>query len=253
MEVIILGTGTSQGIPVIGCKCEVCTSKNPHDNRLRSSVLIKIEEINILIDSGPDFRQQMLRQNIDKLDAIVFTHEHKDHIGGLDDVRAFNFLTKKPMEIYAEKRVQEALRREYAYVFSDNNYPGIPRLNLNTIDETPFYIQNIKVTPIRVMHYNLPIFGFRIGDFTYITDANYISEEELQKIFGTKILIINALRKEKHLSHYSLEEALEIIKIISPRKAFLTHISHNMGLHDKINPQLPENVALAYDSQILTF
>lgn len=253
MEVIILGTGTSQGVPVIGCKCEVCTSKNPQDNRLRSSVIIKIEGINILIDASPDFRQQMLRQNIDKLDAIVFTHEHKDHIGGLDDVRAFNFLTKKPMEIYAEKRVQEALRREYSYVFSDNNYPGIPRLNLNTIDETPFYIKNIKVTPIRVMHYNLPIFGFRIGDFTYITDANYISEEELQKIFGTKILILNALRKEKHLSHYSLEEALEIIKIISPRKAFLTHLSHNMGLHDKINPQLPDNVALAYDGQILKF
>lgn len=251
MEVIILGTGTSQGVPVIGCKCEVCTSKNPHDNRLRSSVLIKIEGINILIDSGPDFRQQMLRQNIDRLDAIIFTHEHKDHIGGLDDVRAFNFLTKKPMEIYAEKRVQEALRREYAYVFSDNNYPGIPRINLNTIDEIPFYIQNIKITTIRVMHYNLPIFGFRIGDFTYITDANYISEDELQKIFGTKILIINALRKEKHLSHYSLEEALEIVKIVSPRKAFLTHISHNMGLHDKINTQLPENVSLAYDGQVI--
>ncbi len=247
MEIIILGTGTSQGIPVIGCKCKVCQSSDPHDNRLRSSALICCTNTNILIDAGPDFRQQMLRENINQLDAIVFTHEHKDHIGGLDDVRAFNFITKKPMEIYAEKRVQKALKKEFSYVFSENNYPGIPKLNLNTIDDNPFKINNIEITPIRVMHYNLPILGFRIKDFTYITDANYISETELQKIYGTKVLIINALRQEKHISHFSVDEALNIIKKISPNRAYLTHISHNLGLHEEINNKLSENTELAYD------
>lgn len=247
MEVIVLGTGTSQGVPVIGCKCKVCTSSDHHDNRLRASVLIKVEMLNLLIDSGPDFRQQMLREDISKLDAIIFTHEHKDHIGGLDDVRAFNFITKKPMEIYAEKRVQETLRKEYSYVFSGNNYPGIPKLNLNTITDEPFNINNIEIIPIRVMHYNLPTLGFRIYNFTYITDANYISDDEIQKILGTKILIINALRQEKHISHYSLDEAIEIIKRVSPRKAYITHISHNMGLHHEINKKLPDNIELAFD------
>ncbi|PLX06149.1 MAG: hydrolase [Marinilabiliales bacterium] len=253
MEAIILGSGTSQGVPVIGCKCNVCKSEDTKDHRLRSSLLIKTPELNILIDSGPDFRQQLLREKIDKLDAIIFTHEHRDHIGGLDDVRAFNFMTKSPMDIYAEQRVQEALRREFYYVFSCANYPGIPRLNLNTIDETPFYIGNIKVIPIRAMHYKLPILGFRIGDLSYITDANYISEEEKKKIFGSKILIINALRKKKHISHFSLEESLKIIKDCSPRHAYLTHISHHLGLHKDISLELPENTELSYDGQKIKF
>jgi phosphoribosyl 1,2-cyclic phosphate phosphodiesterase len=246
LEVIILGTGTSQGIPQIGCDCKVCRSSNEKDKRSRASLFLKIDDKNILIDAGPDFRQQMLRENINKIDAILFTHEHRDHIGGLDDVRSFNFMTKKPMDIYAEKRVQEALRNNFTYIFTAN-YPGIPRLNLNTINEEIFFIDNIKVQPIRVMHYNLPILGFRIGELTYITDANYISEEEKTKIFGSKILIINALRKEKHISHFSLEETVEIITQCCPRKAYLTHLSHHMGLHDEVNTQLPENVEIAYD------
>ena len=252
MEAIILGTGTSQGVPVIGCDCEVCKSKDLKDNRLRTSLLLKIENLTILIDAGPDFRQQMLRENIKKLDAIIFTHEHKDHIGGLDDVRAFNFMTKMPMEIYAENRVQEALRAEYSYVFSGNNYPGIPRLNLNSISEEEFFIQGIKVQPIRVMHYNLPILGFRIGELTYITDANYISEDEKNKIFGSKVLIINALRKEKHISHYSLDEAIEIVKQCSPRKAYFTHMSHHIGLNEQVNSLMPNHMELAYDGLKIT-
>jgi phosphoribosyl 1,2-cyclic phosphate phosphodiesterase len=253
LEAIILGSGTSQGVPVIGCKCKVCQSDNPYDHRLRSSLLLKTDNLNILIDAGPDFRQQMLRENIDKLDAIIFTHEHKDHIGGLDDVRAFNHMTRLPMEIYAEARVQSTLRNEYSYVFSGTNYPGIPKLNLNTIDETAFNIENIKIIPIRVMHYKLPILGFRIGDLTYITDANYISEEEKEKIFGTKTLIINALRKKRHISHFALDESLKIVKECSPQQAYFTHISHHMGLHEESNIELPKNTELAYDGLRFNF
>jgi phosphoribosyl 1,2-cyclic phosphate phosphodiesterase len=253
LEAIVLGSGTSQGVPVIGCDCDVCTSQDPKDKRLRSSMLLKIDGTNILIDAGPDFRQQMLQVNVKSLDAIIFTHEHKDHIAGLDDVRAFNFRTQKPMEIFAEARVQKALRSDYSYVFSGSNYPGIPRLNLNTIDEEDFFINDIKFTPIRVMHYKLPILGFRIGDLTYITDANYISEEEKLKIYGSKTLIINALRKEKHISHYSLEESLKIVSECSPRKAYFTHIAHQMGLHRDINSQLPDFAELAYDGLSIDF
>ncbi|MDD2636097.1 MAG: MBL fold metallo-hydrolase [Bacteroidales bacterium] len=253
MEAIILGSGTSQGVPVIGCKCDVCRSSNPKDNRLRSSLLLKTNDTNILIDAGPDFRQQMLREKVEVLDAIIFTHEHKDHIAGLDDVRAFNFSTNQPMEIFAERRVQTALKNDYSYVFSGSNYPGIPRLNLNTIDEEPFFIKDIKITPIRVMHYKLPILGFRIGDLTYITDANYIAEEEKLKIIGSKTLIINALRKEKHIAHFSLDESLKIITECSPRKAYFTHIAHQMGLHNEINTLLPEFIELAYDGLKINF
>ncbi|MDD2385519.1 MAG: MBL fold metallo-hydrolase [Bacteroidales bacterium] len=253
MEAIILGSGTSQGVPVIGCKCDVCKSRNPKDNRLRASLLLKINNTNILIDAGPDFRQQMLREKVESLDAIIFTHEHKDHIAGLDDVRAFNFSTKQPMEIFAERRVQTALRNDYSYVFSGSNYPGIPRLNLNTIDEEAFFIKDIKITPIRAMHYNLPILGFRIGNLTYITDANYISEEEKLKIIGSKTLIINALRKEKHIAHFSLDEALKIVNECSPRKAYFTHIAHQMGLHNEINTLLPDFTELAHDGLSIKF
>ena len=247
MDITFLGTGTSQGIPVIGCKCDVCVSTNPKDKRLRTSALITSNNLSIVIDTGPDFRQQMLRENIQNIDAILFTHEHKDHIGGLDDVRAFNFINKSPMEVYAEERVQEALKREYSYIFNNNKYPGVPKLNLNTIREEAFSIKGLQIIPIRAMHYNLPILGFRIGDLSYITDANYISEEEKQKIVGSKYLIINALRTEKHISHFSLQESLELIKECAPKQSYLIHMSHKMGLHDKVNNSLPANVSLAYD------
>jgi len=247
MKITFLGTGTSQGIPVIACGCEVCNSSNPKDNRLRVSVMIEVDGKNIVIDSGPDFRQQMLRENVKTLEAVVFTHEHKDHVAGLDDVRAFNYFSGKHMDVYANEQVQVALKREFHYVFSGDNYPGIPRINVHTIDTAPFDVSGVKFIPIQVLHYKLPVLGFRVNDFTYITDANYISEEEIEKIKGTKVLVLNALRREKHISHFTLEEALELVKKINPEKAYFTHISHQLGLHDEVSKELPSNVELAYD------
>ncbi|MCK4663337.1 MAG: MBL fold metallo-hydrolase [Bacteroidales bacterium] len=251
MKITFLGTGTSQGIPVIACQCEVCKSENIFDNRLRASILIKIDGKTIVIDTGPDFRQQMLREDVRNLDAVLVTHEHKDHIAGLDDIRSFNYLQNKPMDIFAESRVLEALKREYAYVFAKEKYPGIPEVKLHEIENKEFNVNGIKILPIRVMHRKLPVFGFRIKNFTYISDANYISEEEKQKIKGSKIIVLNALRKEKHISHFSLSEAVSLIKELNPEKAYLTHISHKMGLHNDIQKELPENIMLSYDGLIL--
>ncbi len=251
MKLTFLGTGTSQGVPVIACPCPVCQSTDEHDKRLRTSALVEVDGVNILIDAGPDFRQQMLRANVKQLDGILLTHEHKDHIGGLDDVRAFNFVNRKPMDIYAEERVQNALKQEYAYVFADQRYPGIPEMNLFNLDGYPFDVCGVKVQPIRCFHYKLPVFGFRIGDLTYITDANFISEEEKEKMVGTKYLVINALRKQKHISHFTLGEALKLIEELSPRKAFITHISHQMGFYEEIMAELPQNVCLAYDGLVV--
>ena len=247
MKITFLGTGTSQGIPLIACGCEVCTSSNPKDNRLRVSVMIEVDGKNIVIDSGPDFRQQMLRENVKTLEAVVFTHEHKDHVAGLDDVRAFNYFSGKHMDVYANEQVQVALKREFHYVFSGDNYPGIPRINVHTIDTSPFDVSGVKFIPIQVLHYQLPVLGFRVNDFTYITDANFISDEEIEKIKGTKVLVLNALRRAKHISHFTLEEALELVKKINPEKAYFTHISHQLGLHDEVSKELPSNVELAYD------
>lgn len=247
MKITFLGTGTSQGVPVIACKCETCQSNDKRDKRLRSSVMIEYEDKTIVIDTGPDFRQQMLREKVEDITAILFTHEHKDHIAGLDDIRAFNYIHKRAMEIYADKRVEKALRREYAYVFAEDKYPGIPEMNVHIIDNNNFYIKNIEVIPIRLMHYKLPIFGFRIKDFTYITDTNYISNQEKEKIKGTKVLVVNALRKKKHISHFNLEEALALIDEIKPERAYLTHISHLMGQQAKVEKDLPPKVFFAYD------
>lgn len=248
MKVTFLGTGTSQGVPVIACDCAVCISANQHDKRLRVSVLVEIQGKTIIIDTGPDFRYQMLRAGVKKLDAILYTHEHKDHVAGLDDVRAFNYVQGSAVDIYAHKRVQEALKNEFHYVFSGSNYPGIPRLKLNTIqDGLPFQAAGIDVIPISVMHFQLPVLGFRMGDFTYITDANLITEAEKSKIKGSDILVINALQKEKHVSHFTLEEALELAAEIGAKKTYLTHISHRLGTHDEVSEQLPEGVFLAYD------
>ena len=251
MTITFLGTGTSQGVPVIACNCEVCTSPDPRDKRLRSSIMIEAEGKVIVIDSGPDFRYQMLRAKVKHLDAIVFTHEHKDHIAGMDDIRAFNYRQESAIDVYATMRVQEALKREFSYVFAEMKYPGIPEVNLKTIDLKPFSIGNILFRPVEVMHYKLPVLGFRIGDFTYITDAKTISETEKQKIKGTKILVINALQIEKHISHFTFVEAIAFAKEIGAEKTYFTHISHRLGRHESILGLLPKNITLAYDGLVL--
>ena len=252
MKVTVLGSATSQGIPVIACECNVCKSTNLKDKRLRASILIQKNNKNIVIDSGPDFRQQMLNNNVNSLDCILFTHEHKDHIAGLDDVRAFNFKQKKAMEVYCSKQVEYALKREYHYIFSQDKYPGVPSVNINLINKEPFQLFNsIDIHPIEVLHYKLPVLGFRIDDFTYITDAKTISTKEKIKIKGTKILIINCLRREEHISHFNLKEALVFINEIQAETTYLTHISHLFGTHEEIEQELPANVFVAYDGLVI--
>jgi len=247
VKITFLGTGTSQGVPVIACECDTCLSEDPHDKRLRTSLLLETDNITLLFDAGPDFRQQMLREKVKKLDAIIITHEHKDHIAGMDDVRAFNYKSQDAIDIYAEERVQKAIKREFSYVFAEYQYPGIPKMRLNDIPEYGFTVKGVLITPVRVRHLNLEILGFRIGNFAYITDANYIPEESKEKLIGVKYLVINALRKEKHISHFNLREAVDFVREISPKKAFLTHISHQMGLHKEVTEELPPGIMLAYD------
>ncbi len=248
MRITFLGTGTSQGIPVIACECEVCTSTDRQDKRLRSSVLIEMDDINLVIDTGPDFRYQMLREKVKHLEAIVYTHEHKDHIAGLDDVRAFNFVQQGAVDVYSTHRVQEALKREFSYIFSAYRYPGIPQINLHEIAEAPFVVAGqIQVVPIQVMHYNLPILGFRIGDFSYITDAKSIESAEIDKVRGSKILVLNALQRESHISHLNLQEAIHLAQEIAAEQTYFTHIGHRLGKHADVAAGLPEGVFLAYD------
>lgn len=247
-----LGTGTSQGVPVVACDCPVCRSQDERDKRLRASVLIEIDGLNLVVDAGPDFRQQMLRVGLRKLDAILITHEHTDHIFGLDDIRAFNWVQHHPTDIYAEARVQESIRRIFNYVFSKYQYPGIPRMNLHLIENKRFYIDSVPVIPVRGYHHKLPVYGFRIGGMAYLTDVKTIEDVEKEKLADLDVLIINALRIEKHISHFNLAEALHLVSEVQPRKAYLTHISHLMGLHDDVQRQLPVNVFLAYDGLRLT-
>lgn len=247
MVVRFLGTGTSQGVPVIACGCEVCHSPDSKDKRLRTSVLIESAGATVVIDAGPDFRQQLLREDIKVLDAVVLTHEHKDHIAGLDEVRAFNYFNKMRMPVYSTPRVQDALRREFAYVFSEEKYPGIPEIDLYDVGSQPFTIRDLEFIPIDVLHYKLPVKAFRVGDFTYITDANFISEKEKEKVRGSKVMVINALRREQHISHYTLAQAIELAQELQPEKVYLTHISHQLGLHEEVSKELPGFIELAYD------
>ena len=247
MKITFLGTGTSQGVPVIACDCKTCQSDDPRDKRLRTSLLLETEKAIIVFDAGPDFRQQMLREKVTHIDAIVLTHEHKDHIAGIDDVRAFNYKTRDAIDIFAEERVLKEIRREYSYVFAEQQYPGIPKMRLNEINTENFSIKGLEIIPVRVMHFRLPILGFRIGDFAYITDANSVPEESKEKLYGVKYLVVNALRKEKHISHFSLYEAINFIREISPRQAYITHISHQMGLYRDVSKELPPEIKLAFD------
>lgn len=251
MKVTLLGTGTSQGIPVIACDCLVCKSKNPFDNRLRASVWIEIDGHSIVIDTGPDFRQQMLRANVTQLDAILFTHQHKDHTAGLDDVRAFNHSQNKDMPLYGRQEVVEQIQVEFAYAFAAKRYPGVPHFEIHHITNTPFFIEDMKVIPIEVLHYKLPVFGFRIKDFSYITDVNFISEKEQEKIKGSQVLILDTLQKEPHLSHFTLSQSLALIETLDIPKVYLTHISHKLGLHDEVEKELPAHVRLAYDGLVI--
>lgn len=247
MKITFLGTGTSQGIPVIGCGCAVCQSADSHDKRLRVSVLVETDDKTIVIDSGPDFRYQMLRAGVKDLDAIIYTHEHKDHVAGLDDIRPFNYLLHKVIDIYATTRVQDALRREFSYIFADTKYHGLPQITLNTVDNEPFKIGETKIIPIEVLHHKLPVLGYRFNDFTYITDAKTISEQSLEKIKGSKVLVINALQKENHISHFTFDEAIAFANKAGAEITYLTHMSHNLGLHADIEKELPSHIKLAYD------
>ena len=252
MKVTFLGTGTSQGVPIITCTCVVCSSKDPRDNRLRTSVLIETEHTNIVIDTGPDFRQQMLRENVHKVDAIIFTHGHKDHTAGFDDIRGFNWKTKEAMEVYSNEEVEIVLKRDFHYAFAEHKYPGVPNLNLNVIQNKNFMIRDIPITPIEVLHYKLLVFGYRIGDFSYITDANFISDSEKEKLKGSKVLVLNALRKSEHISHFTLDQAVAIASEIGAEQTYLIHMSHQMGLHVEVDSELPEGINLAYDGLAVT-
>jgi len=251
LKITFLGSGTSSGVPMIGCECEVCTSSNKKDKRLRSSILVQSAKTTLVVDTGPDFRYQMLREKIKHLDAVVFTHPHKDHLAGLDDIRAFNFLQRKPMDVYADSLTEEALRRDFYYAFTDTKYPGIPELRMHTITLDPFTVGDIPVTPILVWHLKMPVMGFRFGKFTYITDANHIDNESKDKIKGSDVLVLNALRKQKHISHFTLDEAVDMVKELKVPTAYFTHISHQLGLHDAIESELPEGIHLAYDKLVI--
>ncbi|MBX2843767.1 MAG: MBL fold metallo-hydrolase [Flammeovirgaceae bacterium] len=247
MKITFLGTGTSQGVPVIASSDPVCQSLDFRDKRLRTSIFIVVNGQNIVFDTGPDFRQQMLRERIDHLDAVIFTHQHKDHTAGLDDIRAFYFKQKMDIPVYARKPVIEHLKTEFSYMFAAKKYPGVASVDIKEIENQPFQVNNTLITPIEVMHYKLPVFGFRIKDFTYITDANFISEEELEKIKGSKVMVINALQTQPHISHFTLEEAIEVIEKVKPERAYITHISYKLGFHADVEKELPENIRLAYD------
>ena len=252
LTITFLGTGTSSGVPMIACSCEVCTSDDPKDTRLRSSILVQSATTTIVIDATPDFRYQMLREKVKKIDGLLITHPHKDHIAGIDDTRAFQFFNQRATDVFANKMSLEGVKKEIPYAFQQLAYPGIPKINLHEITLEPFMIGDIPITPILVWHYKMPVYGFRFGTFTYITDANSIDEAEKEKIKGSEILVLNALRNEPHISHFSLQEAVDLVKELSVPTAYFTHISHQLGLSAEINTILPDGISLAYDGMKLS-
>jgi phosphoribosyl 1,2-cyclic phosphate phosphodiesterase len=251
LQITFLGTGTSSGVPMIACDCEVCSSTDKRDKRFRSSIMVQSDLTTLVVDSTPDFRCQMLRAKVKRLDGIIFTHPHKDHIAGLDDVRAFNYFSRRPMPVFANEMTQAAIIREFPYAFTENKYPGLPEISLHTIDQEPFIVGDIPVIPILVWHLKMPVFGFRFGSFTYITDANRIEESEKEKIRGSEIIVVNALRNERHESHYSLREAITLVEELAIPQGFFTHISHQLGKHETVNSTLDQGMSLAYDGLVL--
>lgn len=247
MEVTFLGTGTSGGVPLIGCKCPVCQSTDPRDKRLRTSALLRVNGLTVGIDCGPDFRQQMLRENVSHLDALLITHQHKDHTGGLDDIRSFNFINKKPVDIYCDYATELGIKDQYSYVFTETDYPYLPKMNFHRINDQAFNIGGLNVIPIEVMHAQMPVKAFRMGNFTYITDAKTIAQSELDKILGTEVLVVNALRPEQHYSHFTINEALDLVNTVNPKRAYFIHMSHQFGFHSDMEQILPQNVTVAYD------
>jgi len=252
MKITFLGTGTSTGVPVVACDCNVCKSNDFRDKRLRTSVMVEINGQNFIIDCGPDFRYQMIREKVEDITAIVFTHGHRDHIAGLDDVRAFNYVLNKTVDVFASEAVIESIKREFPYIFTEKRFFGAPQLDFHIIENNKFMVQDIEFLPIEVLHHKLSVFGFRIGNFSYITDASFIAPEEKKKLSGSEVLVINALRKSKHISHFSLSEAIEVINEVKPARAYITHLSHFIGLHNEIQKNLPENIYLAYDGLKVT-
>ncbi|WP_136481144.1 MBL fold metallo-hydrolase [Cognatitamlana onchidii] len=252
MKITFLGTGTSQGIPIIGSDHPVCLSKNPKDKRLRVSVLVEWDNYTFVIDCGPDFRYQMLRAGCKRIDGIIFTHEHSDHVLGLDDIRPFYF-RQGDISIYAHKRVLKTLKRRFDYIFQiENKYPGAPTVVVNRVKNKPFKIKNMQVVPISGLHDKLQVFGYRFNDFAYLTDMKTLKNKEISKLYGVKVLVVNALRIQPHRSHFNLDEALQFIKQVNPKKAYLTHISHLLGFHEEVEKKLPKNVYLAYDELEIT-
>ena len=247
LKITFLGTGTSSGVPMIACHCRVCTSTNKKDKRLRSSIMVQSATTTLIVDTTPDFRYQMLRENVNDIDAILFTHPHKDHVAGLDDIKAFNYFQKKAIDVYANELTQKALKSEFYYIFAEHKYPGVPDINLHLINEEPFLVGDIIVTPIKVWHLNMPVLGFRFGNFTYITDANRIETAEAAKILGSEILVLNALRNEPHISHFTLQQAIDFAAELQIPQAYFTHISHQLGLHKEVTEKLSVSNALAYD------
>lgn len=253
LKITFLGTGTSSGVPMIACDCEVCTSTDKKDKRLRSSILVESPTTTLVVDTTPDFRYQMLRAGVKKLDAVLFTHSHKDHVAGLDDIRAFNFFQGQSMYVYANAMTMKALEREFQYAFGEHKYPGVPDIKTVVINEDPIMIGDIPITPVIVWHLHMQVYGFRFGKFTYITDANRIEEEEREKILGSDTIVVNALRKEKHISHFTLGEAETLVKELKIPHAYFTHISHQLGRHAVIEEHLPQGMHLAYDELVLCF
>lgn len=247
MKITLLGTGTSQGVPVVGCGCEVCRSTDPRDNRLRTSAYVEVDGVRLLIDAGPDLRQQLLRNGISKIDAVLVTHEHKDHLAGLDDIRPVYFRQKRPMDIFAMQRVLQVIRKDYDYAFKENPYPGVPAFQLHPVRYDKFHVQNIEIQPIQVRHLTLPILGYRIGPFAYITDASFVADSEMAYLQDLELLVVNALHHDKHYSHFNLEQALQFVEKVKPKRAFLTHCSHHMGLYADVEKTLPPHVTLGYD------